>query len=845
MRIKQKEQILEFVETLYEVNAEICNAVKKEEHIYAKELLSVCQESIIELGGNLEKLEGEGCPVIRNLEFFCELLYDIYNRIENIKSVCDLNRMLRENIFQIETSIKNNITAKKEIVFFPYKVSMWDSLEGVYLAAKKRPEYDAYCVPIPYFERNADGSIGEMHYEGNEYPPNVEVFDWKQYNFEERIPEAIFIHNPYDEYNHVTCVHPRFFCSNLVNYTKNLVYIPYFILGDIKPDDTQAVDSIKHFCHVPGVIYANNVIVQSEDMRRIYINEYKKDLKENHINIDNNLVERKFWGIGSPKLDKIYSINVNEINIPNEWKNKIARENESNKKIVLYNLGIGNLLNTNEKMILKIKNVLEVFYKFRDKITLLWRPHPLLIQTLRSMRPFLLEEYEEVVRKYKEDNWGIYDDTNDMDRAILISDAYYGDESSLVALFEQTGRRIKLQNPHAIDNWEEEFYRTIWFSDFLLLNDSMYFVPAAFSGLLSADLLDGKCSLERELDVLPAARYGAYFGLGYIDGKVVMAPFRHNSIEIYDLAHKSLHSIDLGKKLYSNLDYKFFQVITYQDRIYLIPGRYPDIIEIDLSKIVRRYELDLERLGHKLEERMYLFSRNHYIFNGDLFLAAARVNVIVKFNLENGEREYLEIEQAGQGFRTLSGCEEFLYIQAFDNKIYRYNIITKDVEMVYMKNTEDSHKKYMDSLGNSTICNNKFIFWDEYKGKMAFVDLNTFNSSFIDLPITKYDDYSLWQKGKGNAIGFIKSINNCIYVFSTRDNTLYIMDLEGTIKNKLHFSYDGVIPYNIKRNEEIEEISENYISSLTNYLNRIFEQHNYGDVEGEFDVSGEKYLVVI
>ena len=50
---------------------------------------------------------------------------------------------------------------------------------------------------------------------------------------------------------------------------------------------------------------------------------------------------------------------------------------------------------------------------------------------------------------------------------------------------------------------------------------------------------------------------------------------------------------------------------------------------------------------------------------------------------------------------------------------------------------------------------------------------------------------------------------------------------------------------NYKRNEEIEEISENYISSLTNYLNRIFEQHNYGDVEGEFDVSGEKYLVVI
>lgn len=118
----------------------------------------------------------------------------------------------------------------------------------------------------------------------------------------------IYIHNPYDECNHVTSVHPYFYSKNLRKFTDKLVYIPYFVLPEIEPDDQEAVDNMKHFCFMPGTIYADQVIVQSEKMRTIYIDEYRKAAKEMDLlyeHVDRSFLEKKFLGLGSPKLDKV------------------------------------------------------------------------------------------------------------------------------------------------------------------------------------------------------------------------------------------------------------------------------------------------------------------------------------------------------------------------------------------------------------------------------------------------------------------------------------------------------------------------------------------------------------
>ena len=97
-------------------------------------------------------------------------------------------------------------------------------------------------------------------------------------------------------------------------------------------------------------------------------------------------------------------------------------------------------------MLEKIKNVLEIFYENKDEVALLWRPHPLIKATIESMRPQLWHDYKQIVDKYIADGWGIYDDTSDLDRAIALSDGYYGDPSSVVQLCQKADMPIMIQN---------------------------------------------------------------------------------------------------------------------------------------------------------------------------------------------------------------------------------------------------------------------------------------------------------------------------------------------------------------------------------------------------------------
>lgn len=454
MRQARKLEILNFIDSMQQAHGEIREALKKHELASVQTMLAECQEFAVELGNAIEETEGEDCVTVSHVEEYCETLFCVF---EEINSVCDagkIYKVLNRELLRVENSVKNDIPIRREIVFFPYKAAMWDSLESVYLAAKEDPNCDAYCVPIPYFEMNEDNSFGTMHYEGSEYPADIEITDWQSYHLEERRPDVVFIHNPYDDLNYVTSVHPRYYAQNLKKYTNQLVYIPYFILNEIRPDDAdrkERIEAMNGFCFLPGTIYADKVVVQSENMRQIYIEEYLKMARQVNIPVTRRELEEKILGIGSPKIDKVLNIQKNNVNIPEEWLKIIQKSDGNLKKVIFYNTSINTMLNYEEKWIKKIQNVLKIFRENQEETALLWRPHPLMESMLKSMRPDLLEQYLEIRNGYIGEAWGIYDDTADLDRAIAVSDAYYGDGSSVVQLYQQTGKPLMIQNVEVLN----------------------------------------------------------------------------------------------------------------------------------------------------------------------------------------------------------------------------------------------------------------------------------------------------------------------------------------------------------------------------------------------------------
>ncbi len=442
MRKAQQREILDILKTLEEAHGEIRNLLRQDMQgsQSIQNMLCECQESAISLGGSIEKLEGEGHKTVACLEEYCELLFKIS---EEIKSgginPNRIHKSLNRQLIRIGNSAKNDIRIKKEVVFLPYKASMWDSMESVWMEADKDEDCDAYVVAIPYYERNRDGSLGTMHYEGGEYPDYVPVTDWQSYKIEERKPDAAYIQNPYDDRNYVTCVHPRYFSRALKKSVETLVYLPYFVGIGGHVDE--------HFCTAPGVMNADRVVVESEEVKKTYIESIRKYERENNCRGIFGNLDGKFTVRESPKLERIRRVmESGNIEIPEKWRAKIYKADGTKRKVILYNTTIDALLKHSGTYMEKLESVLDIFRKEKGDFALLWRPHPLLVSTIKSMRPDLYREYMEIVKKYQGEEWGIYDESADIDRAIVLSDAYYGDWSSVVEMYKVTGKPIMIQN---------------------------------------------------------------------------------------------------------------------------------------------------------------------------------------------------------------------------------------------------------------------------------------------------------------------------------------------------------------------------------------------------------------
>lgn len=451
MRKFHKQQIKDIFIEIHAVHQQSRDKLEKQEYQTVRNLFADCQDTAIQIGEFIENLEGTGTEAVACLEQYCEELYKLSIQLEEIPAQ-KVFKSLEGALVKAENAVEH-MPVRKEVVFLPYKASMWDSLESVYLAAKEDESCDAYVVPIPYYDKNADGSFGELHYEGGEYPDNIEITHYEAYDLEQRHPDVIYIHNPYDNCNIVTSVPERYFSRNLKECTDCLVYIPYFVLSEIEPDNQEAIDTMKHFCFLPGVIWADKVIVQSENMRQIYINEFIKAAESAGLPgeyTDRKKLEDKILGLGSPKFDKVHNTRREDMEIPAEWLKIIEKPDGTWKKIIFYNTSISALLKEEEKMLDKMKSVFRLFKEQQDTVALLWRPHPLIASTIKTMKPQLWTEYEKIVNIYREEGWGIYDDSVNLDRAVVLSDAYYGDMSSVVQVYQETGKPVMIQNVEVV-----------------------------------------------------------------------------------------------------------------------------------------------------------------------------------------------------------------------------------------------------------------------------------------------------------------------------------------------------------------------------------------------------------
>lgn len=419
-----KKQVRHYMHLLDELHNHMKNW--KDDMPAALEMLTQCQETAIALGTLLEQEAERQSAAVCSLESYCELLYQMHEAItqNKMEGAENLRILLYGQLEQAELEIRKEIDLRYEAVFLPYHASLWEHLESIWKAAAEDKDCLTYVMPIPYYYKKPDGSMGEMHDETDQFPDYVPIVRYDAFDFSKWHPDVIYMQNPYDEYDSAISVHPFFYSTNLKKYTDQLVYIPPYLVEEITEEDERAIENIRHCCAAPGVVHADTVIVQSEIMREIYI-----DILTDFAGAETRKKwEEKIIGLGSPKMDYNAGPNKEEMNLPKTWLAVLKKPDESWKKIILYGTNISTLLYYKSTMLEKIRTVLITFKENCEETALLWVPFGLSAQEMKTAFQKLGEEYQELFEQFQKEGWGILDMSGDIRRAVELCDAYYGDK---------------------------------------------------------------------------------------------------------------------------------------------------------------------------------------------------------------------------------------------------------------------------------------------------------------------------------------------------------------------------------------------------------------------------------
>ena len=274
------------------------------------------------------------------------------------------------------------------IGFLPYKRSMWNSMASVYEECRKAGAV-AYVLPLPYYLMPDKRIVNEQDLFSEEGTLDISMIQKISFDY-------LVIHYPYDGNNKVTSMLPEYYTAQLRNYGK-VIFIPY----SCSPGTFTRLH--------PGLANIDYAFLRSEEECEAFIAEWAKH------GVD---FSGRVFGYGSPKMDAMQKCSCGSATL---IINSLASYLYAPfVRIDAYRRVITNEIGRGRKVI--------------------FRPHPLLRQTIKSMRPDTEEAYNEFVEWCKAQENVIYDETEDLEHALEQADYLVSDPSSVLEMWQSTGR---------------------------------------------------------------------------------------------------------------------------------------------------------------------------------------------------------------------------------------------------------------------------------------------------------------------------------------------------------------------------------------------------------------------
>ena len=442
--------------------------------------LADCQDNAVSFGGLVEKVKGENTETVSHLEKYCELLFNISNHIAEVKASSNLAEKtdngslkthalsdeLKRCVNDINSVIDKEIINRHTVVFLPVKAEYFNSLAHILEEEVKNADTDIYIVTLPYMYKEYSGAFkDEINCESTEIRDIVEqtmrlassleennttadgddvasikhvyFLNYNELDLPLFCPDKIYINNPYDEYNMAISVPQYFYSRNLRKYTSELIYVQFFKSMEFDRDNYPCVYNMQYFCTVPGVVLADKVLVQSENIRQRYIEK---------------LTEWSGQGIWDEKICVItalfprYEIKQKESQL---IKNQLS-DSGDDKKVIVWHVNVGTLIEYEDAYFDKLYKNLDTFTSSRESLYVILTSDSNAEDVLKTHRSQLFDKWADFLETFKSRKIGLY--ANESGQMVSqqnlseIADAYYGNPSSICKDFIISKKPVMIQN---------------------------------------------------------------------------------------------------------------------------------------------------------------------------------------------------------------------------------------------------------------------------------------------------------------------------------------------------------------------------------------------------------------
>lgn len=314
----------------------------------------------------------------------------------------EIGRKIADKIIELHGS------TEFKVAFLPYKRSMWNSMESVY-EELKASGVEVHCYPIPYLRMKA-----------NKEPDYLDTDFYMFGDIAERIDtlteaDYVAIHYQYEDHNKVTNMMPKYFTKAIKDrYHCKIIFLPYGIYGNQPRYSLQ-----------PGCRDVDYAFLESDDAVNLFISGWKTQ------GID---FTGRVFSFGSPKLDAMGKL---KREIPEEWADIIG-----DRSVTLICNSLGPFLEDPfRRMTLYHHHILDEIGAGRAVI---FRPHPLLRTTVKSMLSSMLQDYDAFISWAHKQEGVVVDESEYLERAFGIADRMISDMSSVIPMWQMTGKPVEV-----------------------------------------------------------------------------------------------------------------------------------------------------------------------------------------------------------------------------------------------------------------------------------------------------------------------------------------------------------------------------------------------------------------